>query len=230
MNGIGTSCGFAHLDGVYVLGALAAGERAEYERHLPGCAACSRALRDLAGIPGLLGRLPADAAEQPPEPEPVPTTLLTAMVAEARRSRGRRRAATVSVVAAAVVLLVLVLAGIGASLRDDDPPSAAPAGSIAAPQRMESPETPSTGWVSLTARRWGTRIDLTCTYEGGLAGPTTYVLVVRSVDGRTQEVGSWRSTRGQEVRVTMATSLPADEIVSVEVRTESGYSVLRLAE
>ena len=32
------SCEFAHLDAVYVLGSLSAAERAEYERHLPGCA------------------------------------------------------------------------------------------------------------------------------------------------------------------------------------------------
>ncbi len=35
---------------------------------------------------------------------------------------------------------------------------------------------------------------------------------------------------GQEVHVTMATAVPPDDIASVEVRTESGYSVLRLAE
>lgn len=227
-------CEFAHLDGVYVLGALAAGERAEYERHLPGCAECSRSLRELAGIPGLLGRVPLEVLEQSGHPEPVPETLLPAVVAEARRSQGRRQAVTATIVAAAAVLLVLALTGIGVTLLDDDngAPTAVPptSESIAPSQRMESLGTDSSGWVSLTERRWGTQIDLTCTYEGRLTGWTTYVMVVRSTDGQTQQVGTWRAQPGREVQVTMATSVPTADIASVEVQTDSGYSVLRLAE
>jgi hypothetical protein len=219
-------CGYAHLDGVYVLGALAAGERADYERHLPGCADCSRALRDLAGMPGLLGRVPADVVEQPRPADPVPPTLLPAVVAQVRRARGRRRATVLALVAAAAVLVVLGAVGIGTALRDDGPDRAA---DLAAARPMSSLGTASSGWVSLTERRWGTRIDLTCTYQGGLAGRTTYVLVVRAADGRTEQAGSWSSEPGREVRVTLATSMPPEEIASVEVRTASGYSVLRLA-
>lgn len=217
------SCEYAHLDGVYVLGALAAGERAAYERHLPGCAECSRALRDLAGIPGLLGRVQADTVEQLQPTAPVPDTLLPHVVAQARRERGRRRAVVASIVAAAAVLLVLMAVGIGTTLRDDAP-------QLAAAQRMDSLGTESSGWVSLTERRWGTRIDLTCTYEGKVAGTATYVLVVTSTDGRSEQVGTWRTASGEEVHVTMATAVTADDIASVEVRTESGYSVLRLGE
>jgi hypothetical protein len=222
------SCEFAHLDGVYVLGALAAGERAAYERHLPGCVECTRALRDLAGIPGLLGRVRLETVEQLQPTEPVPATLLPAMQVEVRRARGRRRVAVGSFVAAAVVLLALLAAGIGATVGDDSSPR--PHQQLAAAQRMDALGTPSSGWVSLTQRRWGTQIDLTCTYEGPVAGPTTYVLVVTSTDGRTEQVGTWRTADGQEVHVTMATAVPPADIASVEVRTESGYSVLRLAE
>ncbi|TNM46025.1 hypothetical protein FHP29_03535 [Nocardioides albidus] len=219
------TCPYAHLDAVYVLGALAATERVEYERHLPGCVECTRALRELAGMPGLLGRVSADdvgQVEHTAPPVPVPATLLPAVVARARRSQRRRRALTASLVAAAVAVLV-ALAGIGLSLREDEPPTATP-------QRMESLGTASSGWVAFTERRWGTQIDLTCTYEGRIADRTTYVLVVRSADGRSQQVGTWRSERGQEVHVTMATSVATDDIASVEVRTEDGYSVLRLEE
>ncbi|GAA4090494.1 anti-sigma factor family protein [Nocardioides kongjuensis] len=221
------SCEFAHLDGVYVLGALAAGERAAYERHLPGCAECTRALRDLAGIPGLLGRVQPETVEQLQPAEPVPATLLPAMQAEARRTQGRRRVAVGSFVAAAAVLLVLLAVGIGTTLGDESP---RPPQQLAAAQRMDALGTPSSGWVSLTRRGWGTQIDLTCTYEGPVAGPATYVLVVTSTDGRTEQVGTWRTADGQEVHVTMATAVAPDDIASVEVRTASGYSVLRLAE
>ncbi|WGY00962.1 zf-HC2 domain-containing protein [Nocardioides sp. QY071] len=221
----GTTCEFAHLDGVYVLGALAAGERAAYERHLPGCAECTRALRDLAGIPGLLGRVQLETVEQLQPAEPVPATLLPAMAAEVRRVRRRRRVAVGSFVAAAAVLLVLLAVGIGTTLGEDPQPQQ----QVAAAQRMEALGTPSSGWVSLTQRRWGTQIDLTCTYEGPVSGPATYVLVVTATDGRTEQVGTWRTADGQEVHVTMATDVTPDDIASVEVRTASGYSVLRLA-
>jgi len=221
------SCEFAHLDGVYVLGALAAGERAAYERHLPGCVECTRALRDLAGIPGLLGRVQLETVEQLRPAEPVPATLLPAVQAEVRRAQGRRRVAVGSFVAAAAVLLALLAVGVGTTLGDDAQP---PQQQLAAAQRMDGLGTGSSGWVSLTARPWGTRIDLTCTYEGPVAGPATYVLVVTSTDGRTEQVGTWRTADGQEVHVTMATAVAPDDIASVEVRTDSGYSVLRLAQ
>lgn len=226
------SCSYAHLDGVYVLGALAAGERADYERHLSGCDECSRALRDLAGIPGLLGRVDADVVEQLGPAEPVPPTLLPSMVAEARRSRGRRRVLRAVVGTAAAVLLAFVALGIGTTIGDDSP-STAPGGAdpdLAAAQRMEPLGTESSGWVSLTARRWGTRIDLTCTYEGPVSGEEAYVLVVHAADGRSERVGTWRTAPGEEVQVTMATSLAPAEITTVEVQTASGYSVLRLDE
>jgi len=227
------SCEFAHLDGVYVLGSLGASERTAYERHLAGCDECSRAVRELAGLPGLMGRVPLEILESPGEREPAPETLLPNVVAEARRSQGRRRAVTMMIAAAAAVVVALVGVGVGvAVLGDDNPPSAAPtaAPSTAQAQQMESLGTPSFGWVSLTERGWGTRIDLTCTYEGKLAGRTTYVLVVRATDGTSRQVGSWRSDRGEEVHVTMATAVPPAEIASVEVRTDSGYPVLRLTD
>jgi hypothetical protein len=225
------TCEFAQLDAVYVLGSLGASERTAYERHLATCDECSRAVRELAGLPGLMGRVPPDVLEAPGEREPAPETLLPNAVAAARRWQGRRRLVSAMAVAAAVVVLAMVGVGIGfAVLGDEDPPSAAPAAPVStAPARqMESLGTPSFGWVSLTERGWGTRIDLTCTYEGRLAGRTTYELVVRGKDGTTERVGSWRSDRGEEVHVTMASALAPADIVAVVVRTDSGYPVLRL--
>ena len=51
------SCPFAHDDAAYVLGALSPAERLEFERHLGRCDDCTRAVRELAGLPGLLGRV-----------------------------------------------------------------------------------------------------------------------------------------------------------------------------
>ena len=84
------------------------------------------------------------------------------------------------------------------------------------------------GWVSLTERDWGTRIDLTCTYDGDYGGWVWYALLVRSADGDLEQVGTWRAEPGEEMHVTMAASLPPEDIASVVVRTASGQSVLRL--
>ncbi|WP_345711797.1 anti-sigma factor family protein, partial [Kineococcus glutinatus] len=64
--------------GPYVLGALSSAERIAFEEHLPGCARCRAALEELAGLPGLLSRVPPAVAEalaadpRLPLPAPLP--------------------------------------------------------------------------------------------------------------------------------------------------------------
>jgi hypothetical protein len=229
------SCEFAHWDGVYVLGSLAASERAAYERHLSGCAECSRAVRELAGLPGLMARVPLEALEPRGEREPVPETLLPAVVSEVRRSQRRRRSAMAAVVAAAAAIVVVGVTGVVVATLDDDegPPSTQPAPSVstAPAEQMDSLGTGwVTGWISLTEQAWGTRIDLTCTYRGaGYDGWATYAMIVRTTDGSVEQVGTWRAEPGREVHVTLATSALPEEIESVLVRTAQGASVMRLA-
>ncbi|HWM72189.1 MAG TPA: zf-HC2 domain-containing protein [Nocardioides sp.] len=232
------NCEFAHLDAVYVLGSLSAAERAEYERHLPGCEECSRAVRELAGLPGLLSKVPLEVVEPPGEHEPAPETLLPAVVSEARRSLRRRRSAIVAIVAAAAAIVVVGVTGVVVAGLDDDgdaPPVAAPSASesIAPAVQMES-LGPGwvTGWVSLTERKWGTRIDLTCTYNtgDGYADWPSYAMLVRSTDGQVEQVGTWRAEPGREMHVTLATSSAPEDIEAVLVKTVEGTSVLRLTQ
>jgi hypothetical protein len=230
------TCEFAQLDGAYVLGSLSAAERAEYERHLPGCAECSRAVRELAGLPGLMARVPLDAVVPPGHREPVPETLLPAVVSEVRHSRRRRRSAVAAIVAAAAAIVVVGVTGVVVATLDDEdgPPAAGPTTSVstAPAERMESlGEGWVTGWVSLTERDWGTRIDLTCTYRGGgYDGWTTYAMVVRTTDGNVEQVGTWRAEPGRELHVSLATSAAPEDIESVVVKTADGASALRLAQ
>lgn len=227
------TCQFAHFDGVYVLGSLAASERADYERHLSDCVECSRSVREVAGLPGLMARVPPEVLQTPRTHEPAPVTLLPAVISAARRSR-RRRATVGAIIAAAAAIVAIGLSGIllAALDGDDEPPAAAPTVSLstAPAEQMESLGAGwVTGWVSLTEERWGTRIDLDCDYAATESVDWIwYAMVVRSVDGTVSQVGTWRAQPGGTTRVSMATGLSPDDIESLEVRTAQGRPVLRL--
>lgn len=88
--------------------------------------------------------------------------------------------------------------------------------------------------LALESVSWGTRIEMTCTYVSGggeydPAPEAVYVLVVLTRDGRAEPVGTWRAKPGTTTRLSAATAADVDDISSVEVQTEAGRPVLRLA-
>jgi Putative zinc-finger len=231
------SCRFAHDDAAYVLGALSPGERLAFERHLPGCAECTEAVRRFAGLPGLLSRVEPSLLEELMAEEPVPDTLLPFLSRRVGRSRRRRTALGLGLAAAAAVVAGAVPFVVG-QLGDEGSPAAAP-GSAAAP----SPSAPLTldpvGEVPVRASvvmeqvLWGTRLDLTCTYDPGsvddeLPPAADYALFVSTHDGRTEQVGSWRSLGGRTMHLSAATAASRGDIASVEVRTLDGRVLLKL--
>src|SRR5215510_13888284 len=121
-----TECPYELWDGAYVLGSLSPAERREYEAHLDGCKDCSRAVRDLAGLPGLLGRIGPEVFEES-EPEPMPETLLPRLSRAVRRRQQRRTWLTAGIAAAAAVVVtsagVLALDNSGSSSPEASPPS-----------------------------------------------------------------------------------------------------------
>lgn len=232
------TCEFSRDDGAYVLGALSPADRLEFKRHLAGCEECTTAVAELAGLPGLLGRVDAAVLEPSALDEP-PTTLLPALVQEVRRARRRRLLGTAGLAAAAAVVVAVPL---GLSQSDDEPPTTPPgagASSTPAPvvvtQRMQPVgEVPVRATVSLEQVTWGTRLGLSCTYDPGsvddeLPARADYVLFVRTRTGQVERVGSWRSAGGREMQISAATALTPPDLASVEVRTPGGRVVLRLA-
>ena len=233
------SCLFAHDDAAYVLGALSPGERLEFERHLAGCDGCTRAVQELAGLPGLLGRADASVLENPPSDQPVPPTLLPALAREVARGRRRRTwagaALAAAVVAVAAVGVPVVVTQVDHG--DGTSPGAAtphpgPSGAVA---RAMAPvgDVPVAATLALEPVTWGTRLLLTCTYapqsvEYDLPPAVDYTLFVRTRGGRTEQVGSWRSVGGTTMHLAAATSADRADIASVEVRTPDGRVVLRL--
>jgi hypothetical protein len=221
------TCEHAHEDAAYVLGALSSAERAAFQEHLAGCAECTQAVRRLSGLPGLLSRVSLDVLEEPTPEEPVPDTLLPALVAEARRHE-RRRSWTIAVAAAAAAIVLtgggLVLGGVLSG--EEAPPPAA------AQEPMEPvADIPVTAEVGITEVDWGTRIDVTCSYpepESGQARDWPYALVVRTREGGTERVASWVAKPGRTFNVSGATASPADDIETVEIQTLDGQPLLRL--
>ena len=233
------SCEFADRDGCYVLGALSPAERLEFEEHLAGCEECAQAVRELAGLPGLLARVDPTVLEQPVADDPVPDTLLPALVRAVRRTRQRRVLATCGLAAAALVVAVVPLAVRGS--QDGRAPSAGspPSSSAsAAPDALVMApvaHAPVRAKVSFASVAWGTRLDLRCTYappDGHeryqLPRTVTYGLFVTTREGTVEQVGTWRSLRGQTMRVTAAIAATREDIASVEVRAADGHPVLKL--
>ena len=237
-----SACAHAHEDAAYVLGALSPDDRGAFERHLPGCAACAQSVRELAGIPGLLARVPLDLVDPPREPPPVPATLLPALVRQVRRTERRRSWSVAALVGAAAAVAVIAV-GV-AALGNDDPPSAAPAPTPSTSSPTAEPTSPPealrpvgdepiSGWVSLTPVGWGTRLDLTCSYAAESSDYpepdwSTHRMLVRTDDGAVEQVATWRALPGKTMELTAATALASTDIVSIEVRTAADEVVLEL--
>ena len=113
-----SDCSLAHSDAAYVLGALSPTDRLEFGRHLPGCESCRRSVAEMAGLPGLLGRVPVEQVEAPVPFEPLPATVLPALVAVVRREQ-RRKAVLVTLGAAAAIVVVALGVGALQAARDD---------------------------------------------------------------------------------------------------------------
>ncbi|MGG5259198.1 anti-sigma factor family protein [Phycicoccus avicenniae] len=209
---------FVHDDAAYVLGALGPVERRAFEEHLAGCADCTRRVRDIAGLPGLLATLDASAFTGPDAPPPVPDTLLPALLRRVHRRRRRVRLLLGGAVAAAVALAVALAWSIVS-------PSPAPAPLAAAPTPTSSmaqvDQDGLTATVGLEQVAWGTKLRIACAYRPGAWGSTdvapSYALVVRTRDGASQQVSTWRAVPGKQTRLEAGTSATPAQIEAVDV-------------
>jgi hypothetical protein len=229
-NGPSTGCPYEMWDGSYVLGSLSPAERREFEAHLDNCELCSRAVRDLAGLPGLLGRIGSEVFEES-APEPLPETLMPRLSRAVRRRQQRRTWLTAGVAAAAAVA---VTAGGVFAL---DRPSTSPTAVTPSPSVVQSSSLPMThvrasndpmiASVALTPVAWGTKLDLTCSYPRNAAtyGGGAYAMIVHTKDGQTEQVATWNGLPGQTMHVSGATASWRKNIASVEVTHLDGTPI-----
>lgn len=213
---------FATWDAAYVLGALAPGERREYEEHLAGCRSCQAAVSELAGLPGLLAQVPAeDACALVPAAAPAevlderpPADLL---VRVRTRSAGRRR--LVAAVAGIAAAVLLVLAGIAYAV------GVLPFES-GDPRRLAFASVGPTGLtavVDVLPAADGTDLNIECVY-GEVGAPLSggayaeYSIYVVDRGGRTELVKKWPVKPNKTMRPQAHTDLRPREIERVEIR------------
>ena len=226
---------YSDWDAAYVLGSLSATERREFEQHLAACDDCTQSVAELAGLPGLLAKVPAEQAislETAPS-IPMPPTLLPRLVHSARLRQRRVRlyvAGGIVAAAAAAAAIVLVL------------PAVFPAAqhSISVPETRsislsQVTTSPLTAKVQLVPEGWGTRIEMNCDYGpeplGGSApyDPETgrkYGLYVTDTHGVSTEVATWWASPGTTAEPAGTVSLALDKIRSVDVRAVPDGTVL----
>ena len=196
---------YAQWDAAYVLGALAAAERAQYEEHLAGCGACRAAVADLAGLPGLLGQLsPAEAigvesdsgsveggdggtvtsADPRAIPEP-PSSLMPALPAIVPVPR-RWLAPTA---AAAAALLIGGVGGYAVSASRDGLPGAGPSSTVAAGSSRLAfapvSASPMTAVVDIVPTGQGTEVRVECQYAPATTTGTATATATATATGPT---------------------------------------------
>jgi hypothetical protein len=226
---------FTHDAGPYVLGALPPEDRRAFEEHLAVCPECQAEVREFAGLPGLLSRLPAGelpaVLQGSPEPPP-PVSVLPALLREAgveRRSR-RRRTALVGIAAALVVA--------GGSVAVTDAVVDGPAAVVAdapPPQVLHFTAAkdglPVSAEATVTDVPNGTRIVMSCRYTGPLSvtgEPEQYNLrYVPKGGGKPQWMGSWPVVSRDGYTLDTVVPVPREKIAKFEVTWE-GQPVLTL--
>ena len=173
----------------YVVGALSAAERAEFETHLAQCPDCRQTVAELAGIPGLLSRVSPDDLS---DTAPVPDTLVPGLLRAVRRSSRRRRLVMGALSAAAVLVAIAGTAVVVDRSRDDG------AAMTAMTAVVDSPVTAS---ASLVPHTWGTEITMKCRYEDESEWSLPYDLVAVDDTGKSYNVATWAVGPGRTASV-----------------------------
>ena len=204
------SCQITRSIGAYLLGAVDYPEWIEIDRHVRHCEVCRSEIVQLAGLPGLIGRLPldevigGDVPNAPVEHEPK------------RRWTGDRRRSPLMAVAVAVVAIVGIFAGIQLSRSGASAGTATSTFSTAFALAGNNPAAHVRGGASLTAQEWGTEIWI---QVQGVPPGTQCTLVVHGRDGRTVVSGRWMSESTKAFWVPASTPLPRTDIASLDVVT-----------
>jgi anti-sigma factor RsiW len=212
---------FHDWDAAYVLGILAPDDRRAFEQHLTTCAACSAAVAELAGMPGILATLSKDEAVALLEPvdEPASDGLVARLAVAARQRRRRVRLA----IAGAGVAAALGLGFGGYVVGSADEPS--PGHFVAMSEVRPGVMTAS---LRVEEKTWGTRLDWNCHYlaTSGYSASRVYELVITETSGRETVAATWIATSPKAASLSTASAVPKDEIARVDIRVAGSSTPL----
>jgi hypothetical protein len=181
--------------GVYLLGAIGPAERVQVEQHLAVCPWCRGELTALAGLPGLLRRVPPDTAlrawtEAPGDAVPGPN--LDRLIRRVSAIRLRRR-----LMAVAAAVLIGIAAATGLHVLQSHPASTT---ATTVPRWTDtdtgvSATTGARAAVRYAAERWGTELEVRIT---GMPRGTRRQLRVINAQGQGVAAGGWIITKGSQ--------------------------------
>jgi hypothetical protein len=238
---------FAEWDAAYVLGALTAVQRSQFEEHLATCERCRAAVAELAGIPGLLAQVPPgevlamDVPDEGMAPAP-PVSLMPTLPV-------RRRRWLTPLAAAAAALLI---GGVGGYAATSAARTSSPAvtSTVAvgrggqAPARLAfSPvdTSPMTAVVDVVPTGAGTELRVECQYASPSGSPSArtdgrdysgvdYAIWVVDRSGGATKLKDWTARPDRVMHPTAVSKLPVTQIGSVEIRrVDDGSTVMRAA-
>lgn len=221
-------------DAAYVLGALSAAERREFEAHLKACSQCHQAVGEVAGVPGLLSLVPHDVALSLVDAEPEPTTpappdlMLHRLVAETRKRRRRGRFVAIGAAIVAAVAAVAIAVPVTASYIDNRTRGTSENVVADLPMTNVVPSSLSANFSLASLSDGGTRVALECRYAdaGGRSYTGTFALWVTSVDGTESKIAQWSARPGDTVDTTAVTNDVPDRIRTVDIRSVATNQVL----
>jgi hypothetical protein len=206
-------CRWQTFVAAHILGILDPPDRELVAAHLPGCAACRTAMSEMAVLPSLLARVPADEAAAG---APVPDAAMLARLIETalleREARRRRRAAWT-----AAASIVLVAAGVVAVDRLTE--SQAPG------QRVSAAQGTVRASVRLTPISGGTALSLALS---GVGPEQTCRLVAIADDGHREIAASWEASYHGTAHISGSAALPPARIAGLVVETFDDHVLVTL--
>jgi anti-sigma-K factor RskA len=216
--------------GAYVLGALPPAQRLEFHQHLATCPDCRAEVAELAGLPGLLGRLDAAAAAELDHETSSPApSLLPAALGRLRTNRRRQRW-RLAAAAAALVLVAGAGAGAVAWRSGGSPPSKAPLAVTLSPMQARDPSGPVQAQIALVPENGGTRIQMHCVY---LSDPyeqekawNLKLVVFPKAGSPGPAAAEWTVAPGTDLSVSAKTPLSKDQIDWIELQRGDGTVLL----
>lgn len=201
--------------GAYVLGALAPEEEEAVARHLEACKRCRTEAAELGFASSLL-RTPA-ARRLDDEAAPPSAERALALVGEARqRERRRLRRARAAGLGGGAAFLAAVLLAAGLATRPVDRFSPKGQPVVLAP----APGVAAAATVALSARPWGTQVDLVADRLPALAAGERFAVWIVRADGVRVAAGTFRPRPGTRATVRLAAAVPLPEVVRVGVTRE----------